>query len=181
MSTNKLSLFLAAVVALSVPGAALAQHGMSPAGPGAPGMGDPKMQALMQAQVRIMQAQQKALADPGIVKERDAVQKTIEAEMKKLDPKVGAKIDRFHELEKQLDALRATNDRAKAEPLLKEIREIGPQLFESQKKAMESKAVKAKVEAFEKRLKAKMAEIDPEVPQLIKQMEAAAPTPPPGH
>lgn len=181
MSNPKLSLALAAIVALFAPSAVLAQHGMPPTG--APGGADPKAQAMMMAQMRIMQAQQKALTDPAIIKERDAIQATIEAEMKKRDPQVGAKIERFHVLEKQLEGFKAQGPegRAKAEPVIKEIRELAKVLFEHQQKAMENAAVKAKVEAFDKKVQAKMAEIDPGVPPLIEQMKASQPMPPPGH
>ena len=184
MSTKQSSFVLVALLAALLPNVALAQHPMPPAAPGAPGAPggvDPRMQAMMAAQMRIMQAQQQAIADPAIVKERDVVQKAIETEMTKRDKKVRSKLDRFHALEKQIEGMQAqdTKDPAKLEPLLKEIRELAMELSQHQQKVMEDPAVMAKVDAFEKKLLAKMGEIDPGVPALIEQMKAAQASAPP--
>lgn len=178
--SKPLSFLLAGLLAACVPSAARAQLG----GHDGHGHGGPpgqmgEAQKLMQAQLRVMNAQQQALQDPGIQKELEAVQALVEGAMKKGDKSLAVKIDRFHAIEKQLEGMKEKGDPdpTKIQPLIEEIRGLGMELAQAQQRVLEDPVVRARVEAFDKKVQAKMAEIDPEVPTLIAKLQAGAPAP----
>ena len=68
-----------------------------------------------------------------------------------------------------------TLDMTKAQALMKEMGEIGPALEKAQVAVMDKPQVKKQTEAFEKRLEAKMLEIDPGVGKAKAMVEAFNP------
>lgn len=165
--------FATALVVAS--GAALAQGAPPAPAPGMPALNpsaDP-MQKAMADRMRIMKAQQTALQDPEISKEREALRGVIEKEMLKNDKTLKAKMDRFKVLEGELQAMQKQGalDREKAGPLIQEIQGLGQTLSAAEGKALANPAVKAKADAFQAKVEAKIASIDPEVPGLIKKLE----------
>jgi hypothetical protein len=175
-----------AIAALLLSAPAAFGQGAPPGGrPPGHGTGQPQIppgqqQALMMAQMQLMQAEQKAMQDPLIIAERTKIRDLIEAEMLKADPKLKPTLKRFHELEgeaKKMQAQQAagTLDMTKAQALMTEMGEIGPKLEKAQMAVMQLPHVKKATEAFEKRLEAKMLEIDPKVGDARKMLQSMNP------
>ena len=144
-----------------------------------PGAGmDPQMQELMTAQMRVMAAQKKAIEDPALKKELDGLQKLSEDAMIKSDPSLKADMKKYHALEKQLDALtlkgKSPATAAEAQKLMGQLRPLAQKLGAAQKKTLDDPKIRKAFEAFDAKVQKKMAQIDPEVPALIKKLEAAA-------
>ena len=144
------------------------------------GMGQqpsPEQQAMMQKQMRVMQAQAKALQDPALQKDLKALQKIAETEMLKIDPKTKTALDRMKVIEADMMAMQKSGniDQAKGMQYMQEAQKLAMSLQPVQQKAMEIPHVKKAFAAFEVKVKAKMASIDAEVPKLIKELEAANP------
>lgn len=139
-----------------------------------PGAGE--QDALMAAQRRVMEAQQKALEDPALQKDLEELQKLIEAEMVKLDKSVTSKLSRLEKLQEQLEALQTgeSPDPAKAAPIVQEAQQIAAELSEVQTKVIDLPAVKKRLDVFDKKLRAEMKQIDPEVPSALARLEAAS-------
>ena len=166
---------------------AFAQAASAPAGgmPPGHGAGQPQIppqqqQQLMMAQMQLMQAEQKAMKDPVIAAERQKIRELIEGEMLKADPKLKPTMTRFHELEgeaKKMQAQQAagTLDMEKARALMKEMGEIGAKLEKAQMAVMKLPKIEKATKAFEKRLEAKMIEIDPNVGAARKLLESMDP------
>lgn len=145
------------------------------AAPAAPASAE--RQALMQAQMRVMQAQQKALADPGIQAEMQALQQAVEAEMIRLDASLAPKVKRFHALEDQLKNLTAEQkqDTNLMRSLMTEVQSLGMELSKYEGQVMANAALKQRVDAFQSKIEKKMAEFEPDLQQLIAQLQSAAP------
>lgn len=138
--------------------------------------GEDDQQALMDAQRRVLEAQQKALEDPALQKDLEELQQFVEAQMIKQDKSVKAKLDRLETLQGQLEKMQAaeTPDPEKAAPLVQEAQQIAGDLAQVQTKVVEQPEVKKRLEVFDKKLRAEMKQIDPEVPSAIAKLEAAS-------
>lgn len=174
------ALYLVASVAwitLAVAGPAAAQHIDGPmGGPAKPANPEQqKMQALMAAQMQLLQLQRQALADPAIAKEQTELRSFMEAEMVKRDPAMKGKLARFYGLEKDIEAARAANppDPARMQTLMSEGRELAQALTEGQAAVMKIPEVKKRMDAFEAKLDKKMVELNPEVPKMKKLLDDA--------
>jgi hypothetical protein len=178
--------FAFAALLLSAP-AAFGQAASAPTGgmPAGHGTGQPQIppsqqQALMMAQMQLMQAEQKAMQDPTLLAERDKIRNLIEGEMLKVDPTLKPTLKRFKELEQEAKKMQAqqkagTLDMSKAQLLMKEMGEIGPKLEKAQMAVMDKPQVRKATDAFEARLKAKMLEIDPNTANARKLLESMNP------
>lgn len=133
-------------------------------------------QALMDAQRRVLEAQQKALEDPALQKDLEELQQFVEAQMIKQDKSVKAKLDRLEKLQAELEKMQAAEapDPEKAAPLVQEAQQIAGELAQVQMKVVEQPEVKKRLEVFDKKLRAEMKQIDPKVPSALAKLEAAS-------
>lgn len=138
--------------------------------------GEANPQALMAAQERVMKAQEQALKDPELKKDLDELQAFVEAQMQKEDPKAKQKMDRLEDIQAQLEKLQAAEnpDPEKAAPLIGEAQQLATELSQVQLKVLEKDEVKRRMDIFDKKLRAEMRQIDPEVPQALARLEKAA-------
>lgn len=138
--------------------------------------GEPGPQALMAAQERVLKAQEQALKDPELKKDLDELQAFVEAQMQKEDPKAKQKMDRLETIQAQLEKLQAAEnpDPEKAAPLIGEAQQLATELSQVQLKVLEKEEVKRRMDIFDKKLRAEMRQIDPEVPQALARLEKAA-------
>jgi hypothetical protein len=127
----------------------------------------------MEAQMRLMKAQQEALAKPEVKKELDAIEGLMQKKMVEADPASKPKIARLEVLKTQLEALSKAQppDPAKAQPLVQEAQQIASELGPVQKKVMEQPDVLKRMEAFDKQLMGEMTKIDPDVLMLIAMLQ----------
>lgn len=181
--------YLALIALVFSAPAALGQAASAPTGgmpPGHSATGQPQIppgqqQALMMAQMRLMQAEQKAMKDPVLIAEREKIRNLIEGEMLKVDPTLKPTLKRFHELETKAKAMQDQQqktgavDMEKAKKLMAEMGEIGPKLEKAQMAVMKKPAVQKATKAFEKKLEAKMLEVDPETGASRKLLESMNP------
>jgi len=167
------------LTALFVSTLSLAAFGQGAPPQGMPGMGgaapSAAQQALMQKQMRVMQAQAKALQDPALQKDLKALQALAEKEMLKIDPKSKPTLDRLHSIEDEMKKMQSSGnvDQTKGMQMMQEAQKLAMSVQDAQKKALEVPNVKKAFEAFDVKVRAKMKAIDAEVPKLIKELEAA--------
>lgn len=162
-----LSLLVAALLALPV----VAQSASAPAGPG-PGGGMPAdMAEVMKKQMRIMEAQQKALQDPAIEKKRVSLQNDIEAAVIKIDPTLKPTLKKMHALERKMKAAADAKDMAAGQKLMAEAGPLMQKIEPAMNKVMRQPNVVTRMKAFEREVELKMVEIDPEIRKIMREME----------
>ncbi len=137
---------------------------------------DDDTQALMDAQRRVLEAQEKALEDPAIKKDLESLQALVEKKMTAEDKTVKSKMDRLEKIQGDLQAMQTEEspDPEKAAPLIGEAQKIAMELSEVQEKVLEQPDVKKRLEVFDKKLRAEMKQIDPEVPGALTMLEKAS-------
>lgn len=142
--------------------------------PATPQEGDE--QALMDAQRRVLEAQEKALEDPAIKKDLEELQQLVEARMVREDKTVKTKMDRLEKLQGELEQMQASEnpDPEKAASLIGEAQQLAMELAEVQNKVLEQEDVKKRLDVFDKKLRAEMKAIDPEVPSALARLERAS-------
>ena len=133
-------------------------------------------QALMDDQRRVLEAQEKALEDPAIKKDLENLQQLVEARMLREDKTVKTKMERLESLQGELEEMQRSEspDPEKAATIIGEAQQIATELAEVQDKVLEQEDVKKRLDTFDKKLRAEMKEIDPQVPSALARLERAA-------
>jgi small-conductance mechanosensitive channel len=157
-----------------------APGGQPPAG--MPGQGGPSgdMQALMteyqQIQQRLNSVQQQALADPALQQQYETLQGHIEDEMVSNDPEYDEKRTHLQKLQQDMMAAQQSGDQEAIQSIGQEGNALQAELQQLQTDAVGDEEISAEVADFREAVRAKMAEIDPEVPKLIERADEIAAT-----
>ncbi len=138
--------------------------GLTPTG-GVP----PELMEAMQIQRKLRAAVEKSLEDPAIATQRTALMAEVQAAMTALDPTAKGKLERLEALSKQAEGL-AEDDQAGIQKLMEEGRGLTMDLQKLEKKALESPALKAKAEALDAAVKAKVKAVEPDFEKLEARM-----------
>lgn len=148
----------------------------APSAPSASSAEEREQEALMDAQRRVLEAQEKALEDPAIKKDLEELQTLVESRMVREDKTVKTKMDRLEKLQGELEQMQTSEnpDPEKAASLIGEAQQLAMELAEVQNKVLEQEDVKKRLDVFDKKLRAEMKEIDPEVPSALARLERAS-------
>jgi hypothetical protein len=157
---------MAIVLALAVTPAALsAQEQQAPS---------PEVQQwlteVQQIQMQLQAVTEEALQDEAIQAEQQRAADAVRAVMIQLDPTMDAKIERFEAIMQEAQLAQATNDQQTIATLTQEAQQLQPQIVEAQAKALEHPDVEPRVTAFQKQLRDKMVELDPEAKPLLDRL-----------
>lgn len=128
------------------------------------------LQEVEQIQQQLQPVQQQALQDETIMQEQQRAADAVRAAMIRLDPAVEARIDRMETIMQEAQQAQAAGDQQKIIALTQEAQQLQPQLAQAQAQALAEPEVETQVAAFQKQLRDKMAEIDPEARPLLERL-----------
>jgi hypothetical protein len=125
-------------------------------------------------QQRIGQLEQQAMADSALQKQLVALQAHIQEEMVQEDPEFGEKEDRLVELRAEMSEAQQSGDQEAMSSIAAEGQALDTTLRQLQAEVLANEDIASKVTAFQENVQAKMAEIDPEAPELIERASEIA-------
>jgi predicted nuclease with TOPRIM domain len=126
---------------------------------------------LRQLHQRLEQIQTKAAEDPQIQAAQNALGLELKAAMEKADPQLPARLQRLQALEAEAVKAQQSGDQAKLQQLIQEAQTIQNRFVEAQARVFQQPAMAAKVQAFQTRLEARMAQVDAQSPTLIRRFQ----------
>lgn len=163
--------FVAALAALTLPTAVLAQQRETPA-PAA--QNQQEVQAwfmeLQQISAKLGEIQVRALQDAELQAAQNALGTEVKAAMDRIDPGLAASVERVGTLEQEAAQAQQAGDQAKLEQLAREAQQIQTRFLTAQNTALEQPELAAKVQAFQTRLEQRMIQVDPEARTLIQRL-----------
>lgn len=167
---------LFAVFSATVPAALAAQEPASPAP--APQAGAPDQQQvqnwlseLQQLHLKLERIQARAAEDPQLQSAQAELGNEIKEAMEKVDPQLPAQLERVERLEAEAGQAQQAGDEAKLQQLAQEAEAIQIRFLEARTRVFQQPEIAAKLEAFQTRMERRMAEVDPEAPELIKRFQ----------
>jgi predicted nucleic acid-binding Zn-ribbon protein len=164
------NLLLVAVLALTYPGIAAAQQRPAPAPTAAQQQEVQQLLAeLRQLNDKLEAIRAKALEDPKLLSAQNALGEEIKTAMEKADPELPRSLQRVEVLEAEAMKAQQAGDNAKLQQLAAEAQTIQRRFVEAQAKVMSQDAIASKVDAFQGSVEARMTQIDPQAPAMIKR------------
>jgi len=158
-------------------------------------IGEPMSQERMQELLGEMQAiygqlqpiQQQALAEPEFQERQQELNEDVMRAMHDADPEMETTMQRAEGLEQEAMAAQAEGDQERLQALSTEAQQIQRRMQQAQAAALEDDALSGRIEDFERDIRARMVEIDPEAEALMAradeieaQLEASIPQTGPG-
>jgi hypothetical protein len=135
----------------------------------------PEAQALVveieQIHARLEPVQDRALADPAIREEREALSGTIASAIERLDPGLAEHLERYSALEGEVAEAQAAGDQARIREIFDEAAIIERRYEAAQASALSQPEVAVRVQRFQARLLAKMTELEPQAESLVERLE----------
>lgn len=135
-----------------------------------------KLPANSQLQVEYMslvkkldKLQKMVMKDSNLIKEGNALREEIGERMLKNDPSVKNLMEERESIKKKFDEAESQNNREQMVSLQQIYKDITDKIMVHQHEALKDPDLKAKADALDEKVKQKMAEIDPNTPQLIQQ------------
>lgn len=180
--TMKISTTLPVVAALlALPGALAGQAPEAAPAPAAAPAAVPDSAAVAQIQGwlaelqtvsgRLQALQEQALQDTELNAAQEALGSRIRTAMEESDPSLVDGMERVEALQGEAEAAQAAGDQAKLVQLGAELQQIEARFVTAQRQALARPDISADLEAFETRLQARLAELDPEAPRLIERFQ----------
>jgi uncharacterized membrane-anchored protein YjiN (DUF445 family) len=126
---------------------------------------------LRQLNTKLESIRQTVMADPQLQTTQEALGEEIKTAMEKADPELPRSLKRAEALEAEAAKAQREADEAKLQKLAEEAQQIQMRFVEAQAKVLNQPEVAAKVEAFQDTVEARMAQVDPEAPALIKRFQ----------
>jgi len=126
---------------------------------------------LQEVHGRLEQIQARALEDESLRTEQGALGDQIRTAMQQADPEMPGLMARMQQLETQAAGAQRSGDEAAFQRLAQEAQQIQARFAEAQMKAFEQPAISTRLEAFQARLETRMAQIDPQAPQLVERFQ----------
>lgn len=130
-------------------------------------------QELTGLQQKLAETEARALKDPAIAAEADKLDKDVQAALKKADPGFERKISRLEAIVQEMEAKHAAKaPEGELLPLVAEGQGIQRDLEATHTKVLESPAMKKRIDAFRKKVQARMEQLDPETSKRLQRMDA---------
>lgn len=134
----------------------------------------PEVQQLLaeaqQIQQQLQPVQEQALQDEAVQQGQQRAADAVRAAMIGADPAMEAKIERLEAIMQEAQQAQAAGDQATIVALTQEAQQLQPQLAQAQAAALEHPDVQPQLEAFQKQLRDKMTEIDPDARPLLDRL-----------
>jgi chromosome segregation ATPase len=126
---------------------------------------------LQQLHLKLERIQASAAQDPQLQSAQVALGNQIREAMEKVDPQLPSQLERVEQLEAEAGRAQQAGDEAKLQQLAQEAEAIQIRFLEARNQVFQQPEMAARLEAFQARMESKMAEVDPEAPQLIKRFQ----------
>lgn len=120
---------------------------------------------------RLGALQTRALQDPQLHAEQEALGVSIKTAMEKFDPRLQQSLARMQSLESEAVAAEQAGDEAKIEELEAEAQAIQEQFLLAQQHALQDSAIASRVQSFQTKLERKMSQLDPQAEALIARFQ----------
>lgn len=134
------------------------------------------MAEYQQIQQRLSALEQQAMADSSLMQQFTALEADIQAAMATIDPEFEAKQEKLSELRQSMQAAQQSGDQAAMQAIAQEGQALEQGLQQLQASVLAQEEIAAKVTAFRDGVQSRMAEIDPEAPELIERAHDIATT-----
>jgi hypothetical protein len=121
---------------------------------------------------RIQAVQRQAMQDPALTAANREISTMITAALPRVEPNYATYAARAQSIQADVTAAREASDNAKLNALAEETKQLQANITAAQEKAKADPAVKQKLDEFKVKLFTKMVQIDPQVQELVKQLEA---------
>lgn len=128
------------------------------------------LQEAQQIQQQLAPVQQQALADEEVQAGQQRAADAVRAAMIAADPTMETKLDRLEAIMAEAQQAQMTGDQETIVALTQEAQQLQPELAEAQAVALEKPEVESEIAAFQKQLRDKMAEIDPDARPLLDRL-----------
>ena len=128
------------------------------------------MAEVQQIQQQLQPVQQQALMDAGVQAGQQRAADAVRTAMIEKDPAMEARLDRLEAIMQEAQQAQAAGDSEKIAALTQEAQELQPQIVAAQEEALARPEVELEVAAFQKQLRDKMAELDPEARPLLERL-----------
>jgi hypothetical protein len=125
---------------------------------------------IAQIQQRLMQIQQRAMQDAELQAAQAEVGQELVAAMTRVDPTAAAKTERASTLQQDVAAAREAGDNERLHELAAEAEQLQADFAVLRERAMQDEQMQAVMIAFQDKLVAKMAEIEPETNDLLARL-----------
>ena len=130
------------------------------------------VQEAQQIQRRLAEIQQTALEqNPELEEQGKAVDESIKAAMRDVDPKIDQRIERLNQVKSEFAEARSANDTAKARSLLREAQQIQKRIAATRSEVVQREAIEEEMTAFREDMLAAMRKVDPKTDDLIARLE----------
>jgi len=126
---------------------------------------------LRQLNGKLEEIQAKAMQDAQLRSAQASLGEEIRAAMAKADPQLQMHLQRMQALETEGRRAQQAGDQAKFQQLAREAHGIQARLLQAQQTVFQQPAIAARMEAFQSRLEARMAQVDPQAPTLIRRFQ----------
>lgn len=174
--TSKIYTILALATLAAAP-TALAAQVAAPAPAGAPVDSAAAAQIqgwlaeIQQINGRLQELQQRAMQDPELVAEQEALGARIRTAMEEADPELEPSLERVETLQAEAAAAEQQADTARLMEIGEELREIEGRFMSAQQQALAQPQISSDLEAFQVALQNRLVELDPEAPELIARFQ----------
>jgi hypothetical protein len=177
---------VAALLSIAVPVAAHAQQRVVPTGqqrtaPAAPSMQRPAaptqqqvegwIAELRQLHGRLETIQNRAMEDQQLRRDQAALGQEIQAAMERADPALPGLVQRMAVLEREAVQAEQAGEQAKLRQIVQEAQGIQTRFAQVQGRVFSQPEIAGKVQAFQGRLEARMLQVDPQTPTLVRRFQ----------
>ncbi|HEV2145907.1 MAG TPA: hypothetical protein VGR37_00670 [Longimicrobiaceae bacterium] len=156
---------LLALAMLAAPAALAAQEAPAEA------TQQPAQTEAQQIQARLQQIQARALQDPALQAAQDSIGDQLTATMERVDPTFRAQAERAEALKAEVQAAQQAGDNAKLNQLAAEAEQLQQGFASARQRAMQDPQMVERIQAFQQRIVARMAELDPETHTLLARLQ----------
>jgi hypothetical protein len=130
-----------------------------------------------QIQARLQQIQARALQDPALQAAQDSIGDQLTATMERVDPTFKAQAARAEALKAEVAAAQQAGDNAKLNQLAAEAGQLQQGFATARERALQDPQMAERIQGFQQRIVAKMAELDPETQTLLARLQELNGTP----
>jgi chromosome segregation ATPase len=126
---------------------------------------------IQQINGRLQELQQRAMQDPELAAEQEALGARIRTAMEAADPELQPSLERVEALQSEAVAAEQQADTARLMEIGEELRQIESRFMTAQEQALAQPEISSDLDAFQVALQSRLVELDPEAPQLIARFQ----------
>lgn len=126
---------------------------------------------LRQLHGKLESIQGQAMQDAQLQRDQAALGEEVRAAMERADPGLETLMQRVPALEAEARSAEQAGEQARLQQLAQEAQTIQARFAQAQAKAFEAPTIATRLEAFQDRLEARMVQVDPETPAMVRRFQ----------